>query len=158
MWVDVSVEPSFFCLEKCFTSKWSKSQLTVAHSSNEILINLLQANGELYYFSSLIAFGIVIYVNPQLCVSVYDNFGPIIGTLNIFALALCLYLLIKAKMKQHEDDPYIANNVRSKTITGTYLNQLPTKVISFHRNSQFYMSFIVEWKYIPQFSESKRNK
>ncbi|KAG4078624.1 hypothetical protein HA402_015214 [Bradysia odoriphaga] len=69
-----------------------------------------QANGELYYFASMIAFGIVTYVSPQLWVSVYDNFGPILGGLNVLALALCLYLLVQAKMKETEDDPYLLNN------------------------------------------------
>lgn len=76
------------------------------------LFILLQANGELYYFASMIAFGIVTYVSPQLWVSVYDNFGPILGGLNVLALALCLYLLVQAKMKDTEDDPYLVNNVR----------------------------------------------
>lgn len=48
---------------------------------------------------------------PKLWISVYDNFGPILGGLNVLALALCLYLLIRAKLKLTEDDPYLLENV-----------------------------------------------
>ena len=88
---------------------------------NEILLHLLQANGELYYFSTMVAFGVITYVHPQLWVSVYDNFGPILGGLNVFALALCLYLLVKAKLKTVEDDPYLLNNVGWNMIESFYL-------------------------------------
>lgn len=76
------------------------------------IFNLLQANGELYYFATMLAFGVITYVKPKLWVSVYDNFGPILGGLNVLALVLCLYLLISAKLKENEDDPYLLANVK----------------------------------------------
>lgn len=79
-------------------------------------IILFQANGELYYFSTLIAFGLLTYVNPKLWVTAYDNLGPILGVLNISALVFCLYLLIKAKSKKGEKDPYLLANVNLLTI------------------------------------------
>lgn len=72
---------------------------------------LLQANGELYYFSTMVAFGLITYIHPKLWISVYDNFGHILGVLNVLALALCLYLLIRAKLKREESDPYLLQNV-----------------------------------------------
>ncbi|KAJ6643682.1 SCO-spondin [Pseudolycoriella hygida] len=66
-----------------------------------------QANGELYYFATLTVFGVITYTNPKLWVSVYDNFGPILGVLNVVALSLCLYLLIHAKLRKDEKDPYL---------------------------------------------------
>ncbi len=85
----------------------------------------MQANGELYYFATLIAFGAITYINPKLWVSVYDNLGPILGGLNVLALALCLYLQVKAKLKQNEEDPYLLNNVSNKHIVkSTIINQL----------------------------------
>jgi 7-dehydrocholesterol reductase len=66
-----------------------------------------QANGELYYFASLGALGFMVYLRPELCETIYDNFGAILGSLNAVALVLCLYLLIKAKLKTDEKDPYL---------------------------------------------------
>lgn len=80
-----------------------------------IWLYLLQANGELYYFSTMLAFGVITYINPKLWIMVYDNFGPILGGLNILALALCLYLLIQAKLKRNENDPYLLDKVNKRT-------------------------------------------
>lgn len=74
-------------------------------------LSLLQANGELYYFSTLTAFGVITYVNPKLWISVYDNMGHILGGLNISALVFCLYLLVQAKLKKDEKDPYLLEKV-----------------------------------------------
>ncbi|OXA58166.1 7-dehydrocholesterol reductase [Folsomia candida] len=66
-----------------------------------------QANGELYYFISVAALLVISFVQPSICVSIYENFGPILGGLNILALSLCAYLWIKAKLKSDEKDPYL---------------------------------------------------
>jgi len=43
--------------------------------------------------------------------------GPILGCLNITALTLCAYLMFKAKYKpaEEEEDPYLTEEVLSKT-------------------------------------------
>jgi len=40
--------------------------------------------------------------------------GPILGGWNIFALSLCLYLLVKAKLKTDEQDPYLKASVSKR--------------------------------------------
>jgi len=66
-----------------------------------------KANGELYYCATMLAFGVITYIKPELWISVYENMGPILGALNVLALFLCVYLLIGAKLKKKEDDPYL---------------------------------------------------
>jgi hypothetical protein len=73
-----------------------------------------QANGELYYFASLLVFGVIAYSKPRVCVSIYENAGPILGGLNLLAFLLCLFLLVKAKLKTTEEDPYLQAEVRTQ--------------------------------------------
>lgn len=103
----------------------------------------------------MVAFGVITYVKPKLWISVYDNFGPILGGLNILALALCLYLLIRAKLKENEDDPYLVQNV--KELTQFVTERLIEIHLLTHRNFQFYMNFIEAWNYIQLYSEFKLN-
>ncbi|CAG7668703.1 unnamed protein product [Allacma fusca] len=74
---------------------------------------IYQANGELYYVGSLAMLGCVVYINPTLCVSIYQNMGPILGVLNVLAFSLCTYLLIKAKLDRNPVDPYLRTSVSS---------------------------------------------
>jgi len=69
-----------------------------------------QANGEIYYIASIAAVLLASYMNPQLCVDIYFNMGAILGGLNIVALCLCTYMLLHAKMKSDEKDPYLLKN------------------------------------------------
>lgn len=54
---------------------------------------------------------LIIFLKPEVCVSLYENMGAILGGLNVVALSLCLFLLIRAKSKRNEEDPYLLNNV-----------------------------------------------
>lgn len=74
-------------------------------------VDFLQANGELYYLASLSMLLLIIFIKPQVCVSIYQNMGAILGGLNVVALSLCLFLFVKAKLKIEEEDPYLRNNV-----------------------------------------------
>jgi len=56
------------------------------------------ANGFQYYFCTLGAFLLLIFVYPDFCHHVYQDFGPIVQVLNITALAFCAYLFIKGKL------------------------------------------------------------
>lgn len=55
-----------------------------------------KANGPLAYASTLLLFFLAAYplqlFSPTI---IYDNFGPILGALNIFSLFFCLFLLVK---------------------------------------------------------------
>lgn len=92
----------------------------------------MQANGELYYFATMLAFGVITFVNPELWISVYDNFGSILGVLNVLALAFCLYLLVQAKMKQNEEDPYLLNNVSCRCLVPSIKTQFESPAPLFH--------------------------
>ena len=78
-----------------------------------------QANGELYYFASLTAFGIVAAINPSIFVAIYEHHGEILGGLNIVAMSLCFYLLMKAKQDKNPKDPYLRTSV-SNIIPGIF--------------------------------------
>jgi len=53
------------------------------------------ANGTQYYLISLLVYLIIVYLKPTLPVEIFENFGDIIATLNIFSLVLCVFLIFK---------------------------------------------------------------
>ncbi|CAL8074258.1 unnamed protein product [Orchesella dallaii] len=74
------------------------------------LTPVYKANGELYYFVSLGALLLVAGLKPKICVDIYQNMGAILGGLSVVALSLCMFLLVRAKLKEKEDDPYLRAN------------------------------------------------
>ncbi|ODN02551.1 7-dehydrocholesterol reductase [Orchesella cincta] len=74
------------------------------------LTPVYKANGELYYFASLGTLILIAGLKPKICVAIYENMGAILGGLNVVALSLCLFLLVRAKLKAKEDDPYLKEN------------------------------------------------
>jgi len=55
------------------------------------------ANGTQFYFVSLACYLILVYMFPNLPVEIFDNFGDIVSTLNVFSLVFCVFLLIKGR-------------------------------------------------------------
>ncbi|CAL8128731.1 unnamed protein product [Orchesella dallaii] len=64
---------------------------------------LYKTNGRMYYLATTGFLLSVSVIEPQICVSIYENMGPIVGTLNVIALALCLFLLIRGIQNDKED-------------------------------------------------------
>ncbi|CAL8128520.1 unnamed protein product [Orchesella dallaii] len=60
-------------------------------------------NGKMYYLVTTGFLLSVSVIEPQICVKIYENMGPIVGTLNVIALTLCLFLLIRGIQNKKED-------------------------------------------------------
>jgi len=53
------------------------------------------ANGTQFYLVSLIGYLALVYLYPDIPLDIFENFGDIISTLNVFSLALCAFLIFK---------------------------------------------------------------
>lgn len=59
-------------------------------------VPIYAANGFIYYWITLATFCLLAFqLIPNLCLDIYDNFGPIVQVLNVSALLFCLYLMVK---------------------------------------------------------------
>ena len=65
-------------------------------------LNVLQANGVQAYLTTLVLFFTMWKLNIYNPARVYDLFGEILAALNIFSLAFCLFLYIKAGHQAHQ--------------------------------------------------------
>ncbi|GAB6028053.1 hypothetical protein CHUAL_002272 [Chamberlinius hualienensis] len=80
------------------------------------------SNGFLYFVVSTIAFAIINYFHPNISEVLYDNMPQLLGTLNIVALSLCLYLWI---------------NGRNKTVDPVLRTRLPF-IFEFYRGMELH--------------------
>ena len=53
------------------------------------------ANGTQYYIISILSYFTLIYFFPYLPIAIYIYFADIVSTLNIIALVLCVFLIVK---------------------------------------------------------------
>ncbi|KAK6620526.1 hypothetical protein RUM43_010818 [Polyplax serrata] len=65
-----------------------------------------RANGVLYFWATLVAFFLLQALYPNTSKTIHTHFSQIIGVLNIYALLLCLGLLLKGRLKpEYPQDP-----------------------------------------------------
>ncbi|XP_049955599.1 uncharacterized protein LOC126471453 isoform X1 [Schistocerca serialis cubense] len=66
---------------------------------------LYTLNGVAYYVTTLLAFSCLLALRPDLADAIHQSHPELVGTLNLVALALCLWLLIDGKRRAQSDDP-----------------------------------------------------
>lgn len=69
-------------------------------------VPIYAANGTQYYLFSLFSFWVYVFVKPEICVWIYDDFGAIMNSLSISALILCAWLLHKGR-----NNPEVAEEI-----------------------------------------------
>jgi len=65
-------------------------------------VPVYSANGTQFYLISLVAYFILVFLNPDIPVWVYEDFGSIAAVLNLTALLLCAYLMMKGQNAPEE--------------------------------------------------------
>ena len=65
-------------------------------------VPIYSANGTQFYLVSLAAFFVLAYLNPDICVWIYEDFSSIVAVLNLTALLLCAYLMVKGQTSPEE--------------------------------------------------------
>ena len=65
-------------------------------------VPVYSANGTQFYLVSLVAYFILVFLNPDIPVWVYEDFGSIAAVLNLTALLLCAYLMMKGQNAPEE--------------------------------------------------------
>ena len=85
-------------------------------------IPIYKANGLFSFFLTLTVFGMGAYIfnifNPA---TVYDHYQEIIGTLNLFSLAFCLFLSLKGRFVPSSSDSGASGNLIFDYFWGTEL-------------------------------------
>jgi 7-dehydrocholesterol reductase len=85
-------------------------------------VPVYKANGVLAFFTTLAVFcGLTFYWQVFPATLIYDNFGEILGALNIFSLLFCLFLYLKGRFAPSSTDSGVTGNFLFDYYWGTEL-------------------------------------
>ena len=85
-------------------------------------VPVYKANGVLAFFTTLAVFsGLTFYWRLLPATLIYDNFGAILGALNIFSLLFCLFLYLKGRFSPSTSDYGLTGNFLFDYYWGTEL-------------------------------------